>query len=265
MKKFLVGILFCCCLACMESRAQFTDSQSGLLQMPSGEMHADNTFMVTVNRLNQHSLPTSGWRYDTIGYGLSYTFWGRVEVGFVFTIFWGDWDPYAVTDRQKIMKNQDRHMYGRIQLLKEGEFGLDWMPALVIGISDPTTGAGVGGGYLAPDKTEGNGNGYFNRNYVALTKTFNSPIGSFCAHLAYQYNKRLDYPLNGPAAAVTWEPIWLQDLSILDKVRVIAEYDSRTFNMGFIASIWGNRFEAMFELQKMRWINFGVRYNLVLR
>ena len=52
---------------------------------------------------------------------------------------------------------------------------------------------------------------------------------------------------------------------LLDNVNFIAEYDSRTFNMGFIASIWDNRFEAMFELQNMRWINFGLRYKLRLK
>ena len=43
------------------------------------------------------------------------------------------------------------------------------------------------------------------------------------------------------------------------------EYDSRTFNMGFIASFWDDRIEAMFELMAMKWVNFGVRYKLMLK
>jgi len=35
--------------------------------------------------------------------------------------------------------------------------------------------------------------------------------------------------------------------------------------MGFIASFWDDRFEAMFELMAMRWVNFGARYKLVLK
>ncbi len=46
-------------------------------------------------------------------------------------------------------------------------------------------------------------------------------------------------------------------------VKLIAEYDSRTFNMGLIAPFWDDRFEAMFELMAMKWVNFGVRYKLM--
>ena len=45
----------------------------------------------------------------------------------------------------------------------------------------------------------------------------------------------------------------------------IAEFDSRTLNLGFIASVWDNRFEAMFELQNFQWINFGLRYKLRIK
>lgn len=48
-------------------------------------------------------------------------------------------------------------------------------------------------------------------------------------------------------------------------VKVIAEYDSRTFNMGFIVSFWDDGLEAMFELMDMKWVNFGVRYKLALK
>lgn len=44
-----------------------------------------------------------------------------------------------------------------------------------------------------------------------------------------------------------------------------AGYDSGTFNVGFIALIGEDRFEAMFELMAMRWVNFGVRYKLQLK
>lgn len=33
-------------------------------------------------------------------------------------------------------------------------------------------------------------------------------------------------------------------------------------NLGFIASIGENRFEAMFELIIFQWVNFGVRYKI---
>ena len=161
------------------------------------------------------------------------------------------------------MINQDRHFTGRIRLVKEGEFGLKWMPSIVVGASDPFTGAG--GDYTKIDNVSGVGNGFFNRFFVVVTKHFDTPWGRIGAHAGYQKNLRKDYPINGPCAGVNWSPIWLQHHGILDEINLIAEYDSRTVNMGFMASIWDNRFEAMFELQNFRWVNFGLRYKLRLK
>lgn len=245
---FLVLLLSSFC-----ARAQFTDSSSGLLQMPSAYMQESGTFMITNNYLNKHALPTSGWGYDTFAYGFSITFWSRLELGYVCTIFDGKRRPNP-SPRDEIMFNQDRHFYGRFQLLREGEFGWSWMPSVVVGISDPTTGSSENG--YVDGSVDGTGNGYFNRNYVAASKHFDTAWGEVGAHLAYQYNRRSDYHINAPAAGVNWKPVWLCDLWLLDNVNFIAEFDSRTFNFGFIASVWENRFEAMFELQNMRWINF---------
>lgn len=260
--KRLAVLLLVMMLPSLAARGQFTDSSSGLLQMPSAEMQESGTFMITNNYLNKHSLPTSGWGYNTFSYGFSITFWSRVEVGYVCTIFNGKLKPNP-SARDLIMFNQDRHFTGRIQALKEGEFGWSWMPSVVFGISDPTTGSSSNG-YIDAN-VDGTGNGYFNRIYAAATKHFDTSVGMVGAHVAYQYNRRSDYPLNGPCAAVDWKPVWLCNLWLLDGVDFIAEYDSRTFNIGFTASVWENRFEAMFELQGMKWINFGLRYKLRLK
>lgn len=134
---------------------------------------------------------------------------------------------------------------------------------MVVGVSDPVTGSG--GDYIKKDGVEGSGNGFFNRNYVVLTKHFSTPWGGLGVHAGYQFNRRLDYPINNPCFGLNWQPIWLQQKGIFDHLELIAEYDSRTVNMGVIASVWGNRFEAMFELQNFCWINFGLRYKLRLK
>ncbi len=249
-------------LAPLRLGAQFTDASSGLLQMPSAQMQPEGTFMITDNSLNPRSLPSSGWSYRTFAYGFSLTFWSRFEVGYVCTIFDGSKVPGA-TGRARLMFNQDRHFTGRFQLLREEEFGWKWMPSVVVGVSDPTT-ASSANGYVDA-AVEGDGNGYFNRNYVALSKHFRTPWGELGGHLAYQYNRRNDYRINGPAAGVSFSPALLSGRLFLDEVRLIAEYDSRTFNIGCIASVWDNRFEAMFELQSCRYVNFGLRYKLRLR
>ncbi len=242
--------------------AQFADCSTGLLQMPTADMQQDGTFMITNNFLNKHSLPTSGWGYNTFQYGFAISFWGRIEMGYVCTIFNDHWKG-SQSRKGVWMINQDRHFTGRVLLLREGD-GFVWMPALVFGMSDPTTGTGDRE-YLSPGDVDGTGNGYFNRKFLALTKHFQTPWGEVGAHGGYQFNRRTDYPIDGPCAGVNWRPIWLQDKGVLDDVNVVLEYDSRTVNMGFIASIWENRFEAMFELQNFQWVNFGLRYKLRLK
>ena len=263
LKKIIPAIAILLMTA-LPSRAQFADCSTGLLQMPTADMQDDGTFMITNNFLNQHALPTSGWNYDTFQYGIYVSFWGRLEIGYVCTIFNGAWDPRPdKTWRQSIMRNQDRHFTGRVRLLKEGEFGLKWMPSLVVGVSDPFTGGQTD--YITPGKVDGSGNGYFNRYFAVMSKHFQTRWGELGTHMGYQFNRRNDYSINSPCAGVNWRPIWLQQKGILDYLDVIAEYDSRTPNFGFIASIWDNRFEAMFELQNFRWINFGLRYKLRIK
>ena len=237
-------------------RAQFTDSSSGLLQMPTADIPADGTFMITNNWLNKHSLSPKAWGYSTFQYGISISLWGRVELGYICTIFDGKRRPNGVA-RDKIMFNQDRHFTGRVALLREGDFGVDWLPALVIGVSDPATGE-RGSDYVSSDVSKGNG--YFNRNFIVLTKHFQTSWGPVGAHAGYQFNRRKDYAINAPCAGVNWRPVWLQQRGILDDLNLIAEFDSRTVNIGFIASIWEGRFDAMFELQNFRWVNFGLRF-----
>lgn len=248
--------------ASMTARAQFTDCSTGLLQMPTAEMQDDGTFMITNNYVNQHSL-TPRWGYDTFQYGICLSLWGRLEMGYVCTICNDHWKGKQ-TREGVWMINQDRHFTGRVCLLREEEFGLKWVPALVIGVCDPVTGSG-GGEYIGSDVNGGSGNGFFNRNFLVLTKHFQTPWGQFGVHAGYQYNHRKDYSINGPCAGINWSPVWLQHHGILDEVNLIAEYDSRTVNLGFIASIWENRFEAMFELQNFQWINFGLRFKVRMR
>ena len=247
-------------LASFVSRGQFWDSSTGLLQSPSAEMNREGTFMITNNFMNKHSISEWYWGYHTFEYGFNINLWSRLEIGYVCVILDGKRKSNP-TERDLIMFNQDRHFTAKVLLLREGEFGLSWMPALAAGFSDPVT--AIGGQDYNQESVSGDSNGFFNRYYLVATKHFNTNVGAIGAHLGYQYNRRTDFPMNGPCVAIDWEPIWLNKPNF--SLKAIAEYDSRTFNIGFIASIWEDRFEAMFELMAMRWVNFGVRYKLRLK
>ena len=245
-------------IASFVSRGQFWDSSTGLLQCPSAEMNRDGTFMITNIFMNKHSISDSYWGYHTFEYGININLWSRLEIGYVCIILDGK-KKANPSDRDLIMFNQDRHFNAKVLLLREGDFGVGWLPAFAVGLSDPTTGAGAD---YRDQAVSGNGNGFFNRYYAVATKHFNTRVGSIGAHLGYQYNKRTDLPMNGPCAAIDWVPVWLNKPNF--SLKAIAEYDSRTFNIGFIASFWQDRFEAMFELMALKWVNFGVRYKLQL-
>ena len=246
-------------LACFASRGQFWDSSTGLLQCPSAEMNREGTFMITNNFMNKHSISEWYWGDHTFEYGFNVSLWSRLEIGYVCVILDGKRKANP-TERERITFNQDRHFTAKLLLFKEEEFGIKWLPAIAIGISDPTTGTGAD---YSEQAISGSGNGYYNRYYAAATKHFNTQVGTIGAHLGYQYNKRTDLPMNGPCAAIDWVPVWLNKPNF--SLKAIAEYDSRTFNIGFIASIWQDRFEAMFELMALKWVNFGVRYKLHLK
>ncbi len=239
------------------SRAQFTDCMSGLLQMPTADFREAGTGMVTVNGLNPHTNSTR-WDYYTFNYGVGIAFFNRLEVAYVCTHMSGE--SIRKIGGEKIavsLFNQDRHFAAKVQLLKEEEFGWKWLPALALGVSDPTTASG--GGYETGVGTSGNG--YFNRYYAVLSKHFTTPWGTVGAHAGYLYNQRKDYPLNGPCAGAEWRPVWLQT-PWLD-LNLIAEYDARTFNLGFTATLW-DHVGLMLDLQALRWVSCGIRYTFLM-
>lgn len=255
--SIVTALLF---LFCFTSRGQFWDSSTGLLQAPSAEMNRDGTFMITNNFMNKHSISQWYWGYHTFEYGLNINLWSRLEIGYVCVLLDGKRKANP-GDRDLIMFNQDRHFNAKVLLVREGDFGVEWLPAMAIGVSDPIS-AAMSSDYSNPN-VSGDSNGFFNRCYFVATKHFNTSIGTLGTHLGYQYNQRTDFPMNGPCAAIDWVPVWLNKPNFT--LKAIAEYDSRTFNVGFIATIWQDRFEAMFELMALKWVNFGIRYKLHLK
>lgn len=248
-------------------RAQYIDSMKGLLLMPSGEMEKDGTFMITNNFLNKSYVenPVHNdlyWGYNTFGYGFNITFWSRLEVGYICTIYNGAWNPYAESYRAVMIRNQDRHFAARGLLFRENEFGQNWIPSVVLGVSDPVTGSG--GDYLHGNVNE-TGNGHFNRAYIAASKHFDTNWGVIGAHAAYQLTVRKYIIPRGPCAGVTWDPKWLNNPDgFFSSTRLIAEYDAKSVNVGLVTAVWKNHFELWGSLQGCQHFNGGLRFKVVL-
>ena len=255
--KFLVFIVAFLCFS-QNIKAQMTTGITGLLHMPSAEMQRDGTFMIGGNFLNKHNLPNdTWWGYNTYNYFINITFFSRLEISYICTLVKGQKElSYWPESTWGRFTNQDRHFSGRIQILKEGEF---WkiMPSVVIGVNDPTTGAGSD---YSEFGTKGSGNGYFNKWYVALSKNFElKGYGNMGFHFAYLYNQRSDYTLNGPAFGINFRPEFHPNLNL------IAEYDAKTLNIGAIYSMWGDHFNLLLEMQRCKYLSVGLVYKVCLK
>ena len=245
-KITLIGLFLCCHLI---SSAQLTYGTTGLLHAPSAEMQADKTVMIGGNFLNREITPLK-WDYHTYNYFLNVTIFPWLEVAYTCTLFQSQAVGIDWMVGEGKFTNQDRYFSARIRVLKEGQFW-EYMPAVVLGTSDPYTGAGE---QIASTKK----NGYFSRFYIATTKHF--PVGkeTIGVHLSYLYNRRVDYPLNGLAGGVTYSP------SFLSNLQFIAEYDTKDFAVGATYLLF-NHLHAQVELQKMKYFTGGLTYKIYLR
>ena len=240
-----MGLFLCCHLALS---AQLTYGTTGLLHAPSAEMQRDKTVMIGGNFLNKEITPPT-WYYHTYNYYLNVTILPWLEVAYTCTLFKAEalgLKPYGYSG----FTNQDRYFSVRLRALKEGQF---WkhMPAVVLGTSDPFTSSG---GVIASEQ----GNGYYNRFYLAATKHVRVGRETIGVSLSYVYNRRREYKLNGVAAGVTYNP------SFHPQLRLIAEYDSRDFALGATYLLF-NHLHAQVELQRMKYFTGGLTFQFRLK
>lgn len=197
--------------------AQYSDGMTGLLHTPSAEMQQDAMFMAGGGFLNKELTPNTHpmtWSYHTFNYYINVTFFPFLEVGYICTPF-----KRSVGSLPRKWRGQDRHFAVRLRVLKEGQFW-QYMPAIVLGTSDPFT-------TFQKSATPGaEGNGHFNKYYIAATRHFDIRGGVLGVHLSYLYNVRKKDKLNGPGVGVSY------DVTAVKGLRVLAEYDAKDFYIG---------------------------------
>lgn len=235
--------------------AQFTYGTTGLLHMPTADMQRDKTFMAGGGYLNNDATPKR-WSYNTWNYYINITIFPWLEVAYTCTVF----DEMV---GKVHMVNQDRNFSGRLRLWKEG-WWKDWTPQLVLGVNDPTTGGSIDYTDLA---VRGDGNGYFNRYYIAATKHL-AWNGNWGIHAAYVYNKRGKDKLNGPAIGVDYQ-FALPETSFLNKavngLNLMAEYDSQFMNIGAKYTLWKDHINFIGELRDCKHPSVGVFFKVHLK
>lgn len=247
--KKIVLLLFFICNSFILS-AQLTYGATGLLHAPSAEMQDDKTVMIGGNYLNKQITPYP-WTYGTYNYFLNVTLFPFLEIAYTATMFKAktigiDWK----VDPEKY-SNQDRYFSFRLRAVKEGQFW-KYMPAIVLGTSDPYTESGNG------QVASVDGNGYFSRFYIAATKHFMVGAERFGVSLSYLYNNRVRYKLNGVAAGITYNP------SFIPNFRLIAEYDSKDFAIGATYMLY-DHLHLQAQMQRLKYFTGGLTYVLHLK
>ena len=243
----------------LKSFAQLTDGMTGLLHLVNAEVQEDGTFMLGGNMLHKENIPSKRWwgDYNTYNYYINLTLFDRIEIAYICTLVKGKEGIYHWPEfTWGKFVNQDRHFAGKIQLVKEGEWW-EHMPAIAVGVSDPTTGGKSD--YLNMNVAGSRNNGFFNRWFAAVTKHFQIPYGELGVHATYLKNKRTDYPLNGLGWGINFRPDFHKNLN------VIIEHDTKTLNVGAIYSLWADHFNFLFELQKGKYVSCGLVYKVNLK
>ena len=257
--KRVIGLVCFLLLIASSSKAQFTYGTTGLLHAPTAEMQRDKTFMVGGGYLSKYATPDR-WSYDTWNYYINITFFPWLEVAYTCTIF------DEIVKRGKItlhMKNQDRNFSARLRLWKEGWWKA-WTPQIVVGVNDFTTGSG---GDYTEMGVDGDGNGYFNRYYLAATKHL-SWYGEWGIHAAYLYNRRGKDKLNGPSFGVDYQ-FALKGEEFIHKaingLNLMAEYDSKFVNIGAKYTLWKDHINIIGELRECKHPSVGVYFKVHLK
>lgn len=236
-------------------KAQFPYGTTGLLHMPTAEMQNDKTFMFGGGFLEKGSTPDH-WSYDTYNYYLNITIFPCLEIGYSCTLHKGVPGNFWPESTWGKFTNQDRQFSARLRAVKEEQFW-KYMPSIVLGCNDVLTlwSSENRGAFSLPDTAS---NGYWNRLYIAATKHIELK-GELGIHAAYVYNRRKDYPLNGPAFGLNWKPWFHKNLNLM------TEYDSRTVNCGLGYTFWKDHINLIGELNDFKYLSAGVMFKVHLK
>ena len=229
MRRLILFLLFFVMIGAVH--AQFTYGTTGLLNMPTADMQRDKTFMFGGGFLEKHATPAR-WTYNTYG-------------KFV---------------------NQDRNFAVRLRLWKEGWWKA-WTPQIVLGANDALNNSWTEGSKI--EMSSATANGFYSRYYLVVTKHLSmKEVGEWGLHLAYVYNRRKDYPLNGPAIGANFR-FSLPQTSFINKavnnLNLMAEYDSKSINCGFEYSFWKDYINAVVELNRCKYFSGGLVFKIHLK
>jgi len=212
-----------------------------LFNIPTADWTQTGTFRVGANYLPEAITPDR-FNYNTANYFFNLTFFSFVELTFRETLIKS---TYMSTKPK--YQQQDRSYSIRFNLLKEAKI----RPNLAVGTNDPISDEGANS---------------FQSYYGVVTKTFRiSGNDQFLGSLGYYIpggkNNRAKYYGNhydGLFGGVSYSPTFCQEL------KVIAEYDSHSFNVGAAVRLWKHLSLHGFA-HDFSSVSAGIRYEWTLK
>lgn len=217
--------------------SQTTLGVSGLLNSPNAVMSPDKTVKIGGNFLPKQ-FTTDTWDYHTFNFFINITFLSFVEISMNNTAF-DLWN-------QNYFSNVDRSISLRVRPIKEGKY---W-PSVVLGSNDIISTTSLFG--------YAEGNKYFGTHYLALSKHF--PIGqnTLGIHAAYNIpvsvHVKQEFPVSG---GISFSPSFFKPLNI------IAEYDTRDFNIGANILLF-NHLYFQFFMNELKYPVFGMHIQFTI-
>lgn len=210
--------------------AQQYTGMSGLIHVPSADMHPEGEARIGAHFLNKEFVPDDAFnclgkgKYHTTSYYLGITPFEWLELGYTCTLMKGLKNNNNKDDVG--FYHKDQYFSVKIRPLEEAE----WWPSIAIGSNDPITTSDNAKRDDLPERVK---NQIFGNFYLAATKHFDLKGHSLGVHLAYRKWKRsYNDKWNGPVGGITFQPSFQKSL------RVIAEYTGDGVNVGFDWKLW---------------------------
>lgn len=228
-------------------RAQQFLGTSGLLHVPSAEMHHEGDALLGIHYLDKHMTPDTGFmylgeKYNTFDYYVSLAPFKWVEVSYVCVE-----RAHSMSHGEITKWGKDRSASFKVRPLEEGRY---W-PALAIGCNDFATSV------FKKNRTDVQL--YFMNVYLAATKHFTFGGNELGVTVAYRhYLRGYNAKWNGLVGGVTFRP------AFFPQARVVAEYTGNEFLMGMDVLLWRHlRLQA--SVKDFKYVNAGLalQFNLL--
>lgn len=205
----------------IQAHAQELLGNSGGMNIPTAEMLPSGTFRCGINYIGKGIIAAEKgntdhrWQfeYNTMNYFLNFTAFNWLEVTFRETIL--ESNSYGKYDDYKLFREQDRSVTVKARVLKEGKY----CPAVALGVNDPYSFTG---------------HHVYASAWGVMTKSLHSQklASTFTATIGYMKAFDKSQMYDGFIAGLRYTPDFLPQSSVM------AEYDSKGFNIGVQATLF---------------------------